>query len=84
VDLTAPFRARIEDVRLPANVPAGCNYLVIASLTHMLRATTEDPEPVVVELEGDGSWRVCDGRHRYLAAVIAGRADVLCVTRTEP
>lgn len=78
-DLAAPFRARIEDVRLPANVPAGCNYLVLGSLAYMLRATTEDPEPVEVELEADGSWRVCDGRHRYLAAVIAGRPDVLCV-----
>jgi hypothetical protein len=70
------FRVRVEDVRLPPNVAAGMNVLVLMSLVYRLRATLEDPEPVVVSRCGD-HWRLHDGRHRFLAAVIAGRPDVL-------
>lgn len=72
------FRVPVEDVRLPKNVSAGCNLGVVASLWHTLRATTEDPPPVGVTREPDGTWRISDGRHRFLAAVMAGRPDVLC------
>ena len=67
---------RIEDLRPPANVPAGMNPLVVMSLAYMLRATLEDPEPIGVVRE-DGGWRIRDGRHRLVASMIAGRSDVL-------
>jgi hypothetical protein len=73
-----PFRVRVEQLRLGANPPAGMNVLVLMSLAYMLRSTAEDPEPVQVTRDGDG-WRVHDGRHRAVAALIAGRPDVLSV-----
>jgi hypothetical protein len=76
--MTGPFRVRVEDLRLGPNVPAGMNPLVLMSLAYRLRSTTEDPPPVKVTPEPDGSWRIHDGRHRALGAVIAGRPDVLC------
>lgn len=78
-----PFRVPVEDVRLPRNVVAGCNVLVLASLVHTLRATTEDVPPIEVTPEPDGTWRVADGRHRFLATYIAGRPEALCVIRDE-
>jgi hypothetical protein len=75
--LPALFRVRVEDILLKPNIPAGCNPLVLMSLAHLLRSTDQDPDPVKVRRDG-GRWRVSDGRHRFLAAVVAGRPDVLC------
>jgi hypothetical protein len=75
----APFRVRVEHLRLPANVSAGMNFLRLAALAYRLRGTTDEVEgPIHVRQEDDGGYRVVDGRHRFLAAVIAGRPDVLC------
>jgi hypothetical protein len=71
------FRANLEDVRLCPNITAGMNLLVVASLAYMMRTSREDPPPVSVSPE-DGVWRLHDGRHRLVAAMIAGRPDVLC------
>jgi hypothetical protein len=77
----APVRIRVEHLRIKANVTAGMNYLRIGALAYQLRGTTEEPEPPIeVVPDGDG-WRIDDGRHRYFAAVIAGRPDVLCIVR---
>lgn len=78
------LRVPVSRILLPENVVAGCNYLVIASFTYMLRSTREDPDPVLVRPVGDGLFRVSDGRHRFLAAVIAGRNDVLCELEEAP
>jgi hypothetical protein len=78
------FRVRVEDLRLGPNPPAGMNPLVLMSLTYHLTATTEDPDPAEVTPEPDGSWRIYDGRHRAIAAVIAGRPDVLCTRAALP
>lgn len=71
------FRIPIEDIRLPHNVTGGINFLLLASLAHLLRATTNDPTPVTVQSLPDTTYRISDGRTRFLAAVIAGRPDVL-------
>lgn len=76
------MRVRVEQVRVSANVPAGMNVLVLMSLTYMLRGTTEDPQPVQVRRDGTDQsgqplYTIIDGRHRYMAAVVAGRHDVL-------
>jgi hypothetical protein len=70
------FRVRIEDLLLPPNLPAGMDVLTLLSLTALLHKTTEDPEPVTVQRE-QSHWRITDGRHRAIAALIAGRSDVL-------
>jgi hypothetical protein len=69
-------RIPLDRLVLKPNVSAGANILVVASLAHMLRSTTGDPPPITVRAEGD-LYRILDGRHRFLAAVMAGRADVL-------
>lgn len=76
--MTATIRVRIEDIQLSPNVPAGCNPYVLMSLAYMLRGCTDDPPPVLVRPTGHGTYRITDGRHRYLAVVLAGRPDVLC------
>jgi hypothetical protein len=70
------FRVRIEDLLLPPNLPAGMDVLTLFSLVALLHKTTEDPEPVTVQRE-QSHWRITDGRHRAIAALIAGRIDVL-------
>jgi hypothetical protein len=52
------------------------DWSVIGHFAMMMRKTTEDPPPIVVAQEGD-YWRICDGRHRFVAAMVAGRPDVL-------
>lgn len=70
-------------------VAKGMDIARVAELVPVLRDTTMDWEPVVVSWVGwtwDSRnagpfevWRIEDGRHRYFAAVVAGRPDVLCV-----
>jgi hypothetical protein len=57
------------------------NAMKLLAYAHELRSSTVPHVggPVVVTREPDGSFRVHDGRHRALAAMIAGRADVECV-----
>lgn len=71
-------RIRVENLLFKPNAPAGMNPLVLMSLTYRLRSSYEDPEPIVVKREGD-NYRVMDGRHRAMAAIIAGRPDVLAI-----
>lgn len=79
--MTDVFRVRIEDLRLGANPPAGMNVLKLMHYAYWLRSQTADLEPIVVTPDAGGSWRVHDGRHRAVAALIAGRPDVLAVWR---
>ena len=72
------FRAPIKDIKLRKPVPCGMDIYTLASLVPLMRTTTEDHEPVLVRDEGD-SWRLMDGRHRFFAAVIGGRTDILAV-----
>lgn len=58
------------------NVTAGANVYVLVSLAYMYRSTTEDAPPITVRPHGD-LYRITDGRHRYMASVIAGRDGVL-------
>lgn len=71
------MRIRIEDLRFGPNPPGGMNPYVLMSLAYQMRSTTNDPEPILVTEEPDGSYRVTDGRHRAVAALVAGRPDVL-------
>ena len=70
------MRVRLEELCFGPNPPAGMNPLVLMAMTYRMRSTTEDLEPIVVTRDGDG-WRIHDGRHRAVSALIAGRPDVL-------
>lgn len=72
------MRIPLSCLVLKDNVPAGANILVIASLVLMYRSSSEDAPPAEVRDLGNGFWRVMDGRHRFMASVIAGRPDLLC------
>lgn len=78
------MRIPVSALAVRDNVPAGCNPLVLMSLAYMLRSSGADPEPIRVRpIEACGMWRVMDGRHRFLAAVVAGRSDVFCEIDTD-
>lgn len=70
------MRIPVSRLLFKPNIPAGMNPLVLMSLTYMLRSTDQDPDPITVTVDGD-NYRVQDGRHRAMAAIIAGRPDVL-------
>lgn len=74
----ATFRVRVEDLRLLPNIPAGMDFGVVGGMLNLLRTTCEDHVPILVRRDGDG-WRILDGRYRFMAAVVAGRPDVLAV-----
>lgn len=70
------MRIPLDRLLLKPNIPAGISLWVLLSLAQMYRSTDGDAPPITVRAEGD-HYRVLDGRHRYLASVIAGRMDVL-------
>ena len=72
------FLVPIEYLNLPPNVPAGMNPLVLMSLAYKLRSSTEHVEPITIRDSSDNTWQIVDGRHRFIAHVIAGRSEVLC------
>jgi hypothetical protein len=67
----------LEQILLPPNVTAGVNLLLLAHLAYTLRATTTPTPPITVRPAGP-HWRIVDGRHRYLAHIIAGRQHIHC------
>lgn len=71
------MRIPISRLLLKDNIPAGASVYVLASLILLYRHTTDDAPPAEVRDLGNGYWRVLDGRHRFLASVIAGRPDIL-------
>lgn len=79
-----PFRVRVEHLRLKPNVPAGMDLGVVGGLCKRMRTTAEDWAPALVRSLPDGCWEIQDGRHRFFAAVISGRPDLLCVAEPEP
>lgn len=77
-----PFYVPIDRLLWPEPVVAGCNYLVIASLTYFYRGSNEDAQPIEVTKEGD-YWRIKDGRHRAIGSMVAGRKTVLAILKKE-
>lgn len=59
------------------NVPAGMDVLNLFALAAVLRKTNEPIPPILVTPIADtGLYRVCDGRHRVVAAYISGRTHI--------
>lgn len=69
------FRIPIQRLHLLPNVTAGMCPYTLLGLVPKLRKTSEDHEPILVREDGD-SWQILDGRHRFVAYVIAGRPDI--------
>lgn len=66
----------LDRLLMPPNMPAGMDWAVIGLWVCRFRKTPQpcDP-PILVRPEGD-YWRIRDGRHRTIAAHIAGRTDI--------
>jgi len=77
------FRIPLEDIRVLKPVPCGMDPYVLMGLVPLMRTTTEDHDPVQVRRDGEG-WRLVDGRHRFVAALIAGRQDILAEQDDDP
>lgn len=63
------------------NVPAGLDWSVIGFWVCQLRKTAEPVDPPirvcpVGDLDGTSCYRVADGRHRVIAAYMAGRTSI--------
>ena len=74
-----PFRIPLELLRLKPPVTAGLNPYNLLGMVPLLRNTTLDHDPILVDAEcrSCGSFRVQDGRHRFVASVMAGRHDIM-------
>lgn len=75
------MRAPLHQLVLPPNIVAGMNPLVVMAIAYTLRTSLTDVEPLDVShlgtLDGLGDvWAVHDGKHRYMASYVAGRADI--------
>jgi hypothetical protein len=79
------FRVPIENLRFKVAITAGMSPYTLLGLVPLLRKTSQDHDPVVVAPPCDscGTRTVLDGRHRWIANVIAGRPDVLA-TEEQP
>lgn len=73
----------LDRLLYPEPVSAGMNYLVVASFMYRYRGTNEHLDPITVTAEGD-LWRITDGRHRAVAAMMAGRKTILAQTPNRP
>jgi hypothetical protein len=74
--VTEPFRVPLDAIRIKPNISRGCNSEMVIHIVHTLRCTTADVPPVHVVRLADGAYRLMDGRHRYIASIIAGRRDI--------
>lgn len=73
------FRVPVTNLRFKDPIPAGMDPYVLMALVPLLRKTNEDHPAILVSppCPTCGDRIVLDGRHRWIASVIAGRADVL-------
>lgn len=80
-----PFAASIECLLFPRPVPEGIDPFVLLSAVHALRGDEGWPlPPVKLAASPGGLWRVADGRHRVIAAMMVGRTEVIAVEDEQP
>lgn len=79
--MSDPFCVPIQKLRFKAPIAAGMNPYTLLGMVPLLRNSSEDHDPILVDPPclTCGDRTVLDGRHRWIASVIAGRADVLAV-----
>lgn len=75
------FRVPLEYLVVKQPVPCGMDYPEIGGKLRLYRTTCEDEEPSLVRRRPglpEPYWELADGRHRFIAALISGRRDLLC------
>lgn len=75
------IRVPVEDLRFKVPITAGLNPYILLGMVPLLRNTSQDHEPILVSPPCPvcGTRVVLDGRHRWIASVMAGRSYVLAV-----
>jgi hypothetical protein len=66
----------LDRLLFPQNMPAGLDWAILGLWCATFRKTPQpcDP-PITVRREGD-YWRITDGRHRAVSALISGRTHI--------
>jgi hypothetical protein len=73
-----PIRIPLSRIRFAERqVPCGLNNLRVNSFWFDMLYTTVDYDPIKVRVREDGDFDLVDGRHRWVAALGAGRQDIL-------
>jgi hypothetical protein len=78
---TEPVELRLDSLLVLRNVTAGMDWAVIGLHVARLRKTNlpVDPPIRVYPEAATGFYRIADGRHRFVASLIAGRDTVYAV-----
>lgn len=78
------IRVPVELLRFKVPIAAGMNPYTLMGMVPLLRGSAEDHDPILVTTACPdcGTRTVLDGRHRWIAAVIAGRHDILALEET--
>lgn len=74
----------LDSLLFGPNVPAGMDWAVIGLWCVKFRKTAEQCDPPIEVTpipESPRIWRVHDGRHRTIAAIMAGRTHIEAVYR---
>lgn len=80
-----PVEIRLDQLLFLRNVPAGMDPFVVGHWAMVQRkgADPVDPPIRVFAEPGTPFYRVSDGRHRVLGALLAGRDTILAVIEAE-
>lgn len=72
------LRVPVTALRFKDVITAGLDPYVLLGLVPLLRKTAQDHDPVLVSQPCPtcGTRITLDGRHRWIAAVLAGRHDI--------
>ena len=67
----------LDRLLFPPNMPAGMDWAVVGLWVVKFRKTPQpcDP-PILVRAVGAGLYRIVDGRHRTVAALLSGRTHI--------
>ena len=67
----------LDRLLFPPNMPAGMDWAVVGLWVVKFRKTPQpcDP-PILVRSAGAGLYRIVDGRHRTVAALLSGRTHI--------
>lgn len=71
-----PVRLPLDQLLFLRNVPAGMDWAVIGMWCARFRKTAEPCDPPIDVVPDGHVYRVADGRHRTIAAYIAGRTSI--------
>jgi hypothetical protein len=69
-------RIPLHRLLFPDNMPAGLDLAVVGLWVCYFRKTAKPCEPPIEVVPEGFYWRIRDGRHRVMAAMIAGRFDI--------